>query len=94
MDTTSTEKRGAGRASAKIAVELLHEGLQGTIVETCDISETGVFTLKVPGMDILRPGMILDIKITGLMGQPPRIVAATVRRLDENGIALQFNEPL
>ena len=94
MEKSFKEKRMAGRARARVAIEVLHDNFAGIITETCDISENGSLLVKGTGMEKLETGMEFDIKITGLMGQAPKIVAVKVVRVDEKGVALQFKEHL
>ena len=93
MNEPGEERRSASRGRAKIAVELLHERLKDAVTQTYDYSDTGVMVENMPGTGVLKPGMEINIRITGIMGQPSLVVAARVVRIDDKGIALQFNEP-
>jgi len=94
MNHPVEERRSANRGQAKIAVELLHERLKDAVTQTRDYSETGVFVENMPGTRILKPGVEINIRVTGIMGLPSQIIAARVVRINEEGIALQFLEPI
>jgi len=94
MENSLEEKRATGRTKAVIAVEILQGALAGTIVETSNVSESGTLVLKVAGADKLRTGDNLELKVSGLMGQSPKILSARVIRNDGHGIALEFGQPL
>lgn len=94
MNETIKERRSASRGRAKIAVELLHERLKDAVTQTYDYSDAGVFVENMPGTGILKPGMEINIRITGIMGLPSQILAAKVVRVSDEGIALQFAKPI
>lgn len=94
MTNSFEERRSEGRGKAMVAVEILHEDFAGMTTQTRDYSDAGILIEKLPGMETLQTGMEIEIKITGIMGQEPMIKAARVVRVDEKGVALQFNEPL
>jgi hypothetical protein len=94
MNESIEERRAASRGKAKIAVELLHERLKDAVTQTYDYSDTGVLVENMPGSGILCPGMEIKIRITGIMGLPTQILAARVVRIDDEGIALEFKEPI
>jgi len=94
MKEQHEERRSASRGKAKIAVELLHERLKGAVTQTYDYSDAGVLVEQMPGTGILKPGMEINIRIVGIMGQPPLVLAAQVTRISDEGIALKFNEPI
>lgn len=94
MKKTFEERRSASRDKAKIAVELFHERLKDAVTQTQDYSETGVLVENMPGTGILKPGMEIEVRITGFMGLPSRVLAARVVRVSDEGIALQFKEPM
>lgn len=94
MNEPIEERRSANRGKAKIAVQLLHERLRDAVTQTCDYSDSGVLVENMPGTGILKPGMEIDIRITGIMGQPSQVLAARVIRISNEGIALQFKEPI
>lgn len=94
MTESFEERRSEDRGKAMVAVEILQEGLAGTMSQTCDYSDAGILIEKLPGMESLQPGMEIEVRITGIMGQEPVIKSVRVVRMDEKGIALQFNEPI
>lgn len=94
MNEPTEERRSASRGKVKIAVELLHERLKDAVTQTYDYSNTGVLVENMPGSGILKPGMEIEIRITGIMGRPSQVVPARVVRINDEGIALQFKEPI
>lgn len=94
MNESVKDRRAASRGKAKIAVELLHERLKDAVTQTYDYSDTGVLVENMPGTRILKPGTEINIRVTGIMGLPSQIIAARVVRINEEGIALQFLEPV
>lgn len=94
MNNPVDERRSANRGQAKIAVELLHERLKDAVTQTRDYSETGVFVEKMPGSGILHLDMEINIRVTGILGLPTQILAARVVRISDEGIALEFKEPI
>ena len=77
-----------------VAVEILLEGLADSMTQTCDYSDAGILVERLPGMESLQAGMEVKVRITGIMGQEPVIKTVRVVRMDEKGIALQFDEPI
>lgn len=94
MSESIEDRRAASRGKAKIAVELIHQRLKDAVTQTYDYSDTGVLVENLPGSGILRPGMEINIRITGIMGLPTQIFAARVVRVSDEGIALEFKEPI
>ena len=94
MNESIKDRRAASRGKAKIAVELLHERLKDAVTQTYDYSDSGLLVENMPGSGILRPGMEIDIRITGIMGLPTQTLAARVVRVSDEGIALEFKEPI
>ena len=48
---------------------------------------------KLPGSERLQTGMNLDLRISGIMGEPPAVMPARVVRIGDDGIAFQFDAP-
>jgi hypothetical protein len=94
VENSFNEKRLAARVTAGVAVEILHNELEGTIAETSDLSESGILVVDLDGAGSLKTGMEVEVKITGLMGKNTEVRTAKVVRVDDQGVALQFNEPL
>ena len=77
-----------------VVVEILQEGLADTMTQTYDYSDAGILIERLPGMECLQTGMKIEVRITGIMGRGPIIKTVRVVRMDEKGIALQFDEPI
>ena len=48
---------------------------------------------KLPGSERLQTGMNLDLRISGIMVEPPAVMPARVVRIGDDGIAFQFDAP-
>lgn len=94
MNKPPEERRSANRGKAKIAVEILHDRLKDAVTQTYDYSDLGVRVENMPGTKVLKADMVVDIRVTGIMGLPSQVLAARVVRMDDEGIALQFIEPI
>lgn len=94
MNQSASEKRSTARVRVGIAVEILHKNFSGHFAESRDYSEGGILIEKLPGYEALQTGMNLDLRITGIMGEPAKMISARVLRISDDGIAMQFAEPL
>ncbi|WP_455199082.1 PilZ domain-containing protein [Kaarinaea lacus] len=94
MNNPVEDRRSVTRENAKIAVELLHDKLRDAVTRTCNYSDVGVLVERMPGTGILQAGMVIDVRVSGIMGLPSQVLEARVVRIDDEGIALEFIQPI